>query len=219
MAVQISDIRSLLIQSFKEPRAAARRVIDLHASSTAAWQMLLLVVIVTVLIGQAIGYLAAAGRTDGSSTAPVEPLPADLQAIDAIIGSLFSSPFTIGFFFGCFLVVLVFCVHWIGRVFGGKGEFEDALSLVAWHQFVMLCLQLAGFVVVMIVPSAVGLYMTLVFGANLWLLTMFVSELHGFRSPVLVLLMIIISFFAVIVGLSIILSIILVLAGVEVPNA
>jgi hypothetical protein len=112
------------------------------------------------------------------------------------------------------LVVMVFAIFWIGRAMGGTGSFEEAILLVAWLQFIMVCLQVIQAVALMFFPGVVvaliGMAGVALF---LWLLTNFVAVLHGFSSLFQVFIMILVSAFAIAFGLSIILTLI----GVTVP--
>jgi hypothetical protein len=63
-------------------------------------------------------------------------------------------PAATGFIQLLLLVVMVFAIFWIGRAMGGSGSFEEAILLVAWLQFIMVCLQVVqAFALVFLPPS------------------------------------------------------------------
>jgi len=100
----------------------------------------------------------------------------------------------------------VFGIYWIGRAMGGKGGFSDTILLVAWMQFVVVCLQIVQLGVFLLAKPLAGLVDIAASVVSLWILTNFVAELHGFRSIGKVLLMIIISLFGVAFAVSIIVT-------------
>ena len=96
---------------------------------------------------------------------------------------------------------------------GGTGSFEETILIVAWLQFVMICLQVVQTGVLLLstpVAEIFGLLGILLF---LWLLTNFVAVLHGFSSLFQVFVMILVSAFGIAFGLSMILTLI----GVTMP--
>jgi hypothetical protein len=64
-------------------------------------------------------------------------------------------PAATGFIQLLLLVVMVFAIFWIGRSMGGSGSFEETILLVAWLQFIMVCLQVVQAVALVLV-AAVG---------------------------------------------------------------
>lgn len=117
------------------------------------------------------------------------------------------------------LVILVFCVHYIGQMFGGKGAFNQSITLVIWLQVLLMVSQVAQLVVAIVsveLAAFLGLGFMLYW---IWIFACFVTVLHGFENRALVLGGIALSFMGVLFGLSFIISIIALLFGVELPNA
>jgi hypothetical protein len=69
---------------------------------------------------------------------------------------------------------------------GGTGTFPDALILMVWLQFILLCVQLVQVLAGVMLPVLADLIGLAGLGLLLWLLTNFVAELHGFRSLIAV---------------------------------
>ena len=101
----------------------ARRVMALPLPRAARWQALALVIVLSMLFGQ-VAVLLMAG-----------------QGPDALM---------VGMIQGAVLLMLVYGVHMVGRVLGGRGAFEDALILIAWLQGVMVAVQVAQIVALLI---------------------------------------------------------------------
>ena len=86
--------------------------------------------------------------------------------------------------------------------------------LIAWLQFIMVCIQVVQTALMLIVPpfaSLLGIAGLVLF---MWLLTNFIAVIHGFRSLGQVFVMILVSLFV----LAFVLSILLSIAGVTVPG-
>ena len=188
-------ISDLIRQTFADPRGAAQRIIGMELPIATLWQALALVIVLSVIAAQVTAMLLA----------PAGMAP-DMGA-EAMGPGFGISPLTLGLLQGAILILMVFCVHWIGRALGGTGRLEDAVALVAWLQFLLVCLQVVQAFLGLAIPglsALVGLAGLVVF---FWLLTQFVMVLHGFGSAGMVFVMIVVSLLAVTFALSILLSI------------
>jgi hypothetical protein len=101
---------------------------------------------------------------------------------DAAMQGLFNRPFILALSqFG--LMILGAALMWrVGQMFGGKGNFAQSLSLVAWLEVVLILLQLAQVVVLLALPVLslpIGLVSVFAF---FYLLTHFTAALNGFTS-------------------------------------
>lgn len=116
------------------------------------------------------------------------------------------SPVMLGLVQAAFLFVMAHAVTRIGQWFGGTGQFDAALALIIWLQFIFLCLQVIQLVALVIVPPIAGLITVLALGLFFWLLVNFIATLHGFTSLGMIFVMTILSIFGIIFGLSLILT-------------
>lgn len=182
--------------SVRDPRRAARWVMSFDLPRTARWQALLLVVILSAIFAQLAVTLF-------------------LRAEAVVFGGLLLNPWTTSIIQMTILVIAVFAIYWIGHAVGGTGRFGDAILLVAWLQFCMICLQLAQTAAMLILPPLASMIGIAGFVLFFWLLTHFVAELHGFTSLGQVFVMIVVSLLALVFGLSLILTLI----GITVPGA
>ncbi|MFC7703535.1 Yip1 family protein [Plastorhodobacter daqingensis] len=189
MELSFSALGALLRETLRDPQAAARRVMAVDLPDGARWQALALVVVLSVLLVQVAMMLTAGPE---------------------VMGGVWRS----ALLQGGVLVVTVLAVHHIGRGFGGTGTLRDAVILVAWLQFVTLCFQVAQIFVLLIAPPLASLVAIASIAVFLWLLVSFVQALHGFRSRGLVLLGLVVSFFALAFALSLVLAVL----GFEVPG-
>jgi hypothetical protein len=112
------------------------------------------------------------------------------------------------------LTIAIFLIHWVGQAAGGQGSFEAAILAVAWIELLMSALRIAQAVIWLASPGLAALVGVLMMVAFLWLLTQFVTELHGFASPLWVLLGILGVALGVLFGLSMILGLLGLSAGV-----
>ncbi|EEW26366.1 YIP1 family protein [Rhodobacter ferrooxidans] len=187
MDASIELLRDLVVQSFRAPRQAAARIIALNLPMAARWVGLGLMAVVSALLVHLSFSIQPAEVKDFFVEAMASPLrTAWMQAV--------------------FMLVAVALIHRIGAWRGGHGSFADALVLVAWLQFLLLLLQglqLLAFAVLPLLADLVGLA---TLGLFFWLLSNFVAELHGFRSPLVVFVGILLSVFAAVLVLTLLLT-------------
>ncbi|MDJ0828173.1 MAG: Yip1 family protein [Rhodobacter sp.] len=196
MTLDFNSLLRLAWDSVRTPRDAARLVMQVGLPRGARWEALLLVVLVSVILGQITTYVM-------------------LGQPGVIFGPFLANPVLAGVVQMSLMVIMVFAVFWIGRAMGGIGAFEDAILLIAWMQFVMICVQVVQFAALMVLPAMASLVGLAGFALFFWLLTNFIAELHGFSSLGKVFVMILVSMMGVAFGLSILLSIV----GVTIPGA
>lgn len=191
MTLTLNGLIAMAWRTVRNAREGATEVLSLGVPREALWPALALVVTLSILLAQ-IASLLTTGNP--GAMMPVGPI-------------------AMGFVQLLLLVVMVFAIYWIGRSMGGTGSFEETILLVAWLQFIMVCLQVVQTVALLLLPFVAGIIGLLALGLFLWLLTNFVAVLHGFASFLQVFVMILVSAFGIAFGLSIILTII----GVTVP--
>lgn len=196
MTLDLTSLLRLAWDSVRTPRDGAQVVMAVQMPRAARWEALLLVVVVSVILGQISIYLLP------GPTGPV-------------FGPFLANPVMAGIVQMSLTVIMVFAVYWIGAAMGGRGDFGDAILLIAWMQFIMICLQFVQFAAMILLPPLASLIGVVGFVLFFWLLTNFVAELHGFASLGKVFLMVIVSMLGVAFGLSVLLSII----GITIPGA
>lgn len=111
-------------------------------------------------------------------------------------------------------VLMVFCIYWGGRMFGGTGRFTDVIVLVAWLQFVLLCMQVLQVLMIFLLPILATYVSIIAIGLFFWLITNFVAVIHGFERLGRVFAGILGGMFAI----GFVLTLILAIIGFQVPE-
>lgn len=163
MDLSLVGLLTMVRDTLADPRAAARRIMALDLSLQERWLALLLMAVVLSLLTQF--YLAMA--------------PADTPQY---MLDMMSSPLRVALFQTVWLFSGAVAIHRFGRAWGGTGTLGDAVSLVAWLQFIMIVAQIGTVILELILPPVAPLVELAVIGIYFWLLTHFVAEMHGFRS-------------------------------------
>jgi len=193
--MNLSTLVPMALETVKDPRAVAQRLVALNLGRDVLWQALALVVVLSILLAE-LGALFL-----GNFSAVGQDTP-------------FISPLRMGLIQFSLLVMMVFAIFWVGRAVGGTGRFQDGLVIVVWLQFCMVCLQVIQTVALLVLPAlawVIGVFGLVLF---LWLLTHFVATVHGFVSLPKTFAMIVVSSFGFAFGLSLILALI----GISVPG-
>ncbi|MFT4715461.1 MAG: hypothetical protein ACI861_000578 [Paracoccaceae bacterium] len=159
-----NQIKALLRLTVQDPRAAAAGLlVDEHARANA-----IKLAILVVIFGVFASYINA------------QIAPENFEGLFAT--TLLSNPFLLTIIQFVTLMISVIAIHVIGRMFGGRGGFDQAILISAWLQFFTLMVQIALIPVAIIAPTVAGLLSGLSYVYFVWLMVNFIAELHGFRS-------------------------------------
>ncbi|MBD1205843.1 MAG: Yip1 family protein [Rhodobacteraceae bacterium] len=184
MTLTYANLAALVRLTLTQPRAAAQAVMRVPLPMAGRWSALLLMATLSALLMQVLSLLLPPTLgPDGQELRPVGPL-------------VWAGMVTVG------MMITAGLAHSVGRWRGGKGEFPDAVILVAWLQFLQLLLVAVQIVVMLLLPMlapVIEIGGVLLF---LWLLVNFVAEMHGFRSLGLVFLGVILTFVGAVFALS-----------------
>lgn len=187
MTLGLQDILALAQMTLNNPRQGLRAILTLNPSTGTCWAALGLMAVLSAILAQFSAMLM-----------PVQGNP----VFDLLMGS----PFRTALIQAAGMALTVAMVHVLGRAWGGVGRLDEAILAVAWLQVFLLILQAAQLLTMLVLPplsAMIGVISVAVFP---WLLTMFVTEVHRFKTPFKVFLGILVSAF----GLSIALSVLLV---------
>ncbi len=197
----IGHLLKMVQFSIQSPKEGAQMVLAAKPNREVLWTILVVIVALTVILAQIMTYIV--------------PTPAEAQQLMPFA----SSPVMFALVMWGLLVLMVFCTHYIGQVFGGTGAFDDSLIIVIWLQAILLVVQVAQIVLAVISPFLAAMF-GLAFGLlSVWIFVNFVAVVHGFKNLGMVLVAIILSMIGVVFGLSIIFVFIAILFGVDLPNA
>lgn len=176
MELTFATLLKMARDSILAPRAGAASVMALDLPPKVGWWALMLMAVGSALL----------------THLSIAMMPAETQAY---LGGAMSSPVRTAILQWIVMLLSVQAIHKIGRWRGGKGSLPDAVILVAWLQFILLCVQVVQLVAQVILPpfaEMLGLAGLVLF---FWLLTNFIAELHGFRSLALTFIGVLITLF------------------------
>ena len=197
----IAQLLQMVQFSVQSPKQGAQMVLDAKPAREILWLMLALVVALSVILAQLMTYMV--------------PVPND----NGTLMPFQSSPVMFALIMWGLLVLMVFCTHYIGAMFGGTGEFDDSLTIVIWLQTILLVIQAAQLVIALVSPSISGI-IGLLFGLfSIWIFINFVAVVHAFQSLTYVFIGLILSVFGVVFGLSMLFVFISILFGLDLQNA
>jgi len=179
-------IKDLISQTFNDPRAAARRILDLQLPRN----VVVLIFALTCVVSAIIGYLVSIA-TVGTANQIFSPIGGVVYvAAGVVVSSMLISS--------------------IGRMLGGTGRFYDLFILILWSQIIQI-----GFSVVSIIANIFSQGLSYVvdyasIGFSIWLLVNFTTVVHGFKSRPLVAM----GIFGIVFVLAFVVSIVLTSTGI-----
>ncbi|RUS64980.1 YIP1 family protein [Pseudorhodobacter sp. E13] len=168
---------AMVRDTIRAPRDGAQAIMRIGFSPAIGWMALLLMAVASTLLT----HLSFA------------MMPAEAQDVWA---AAMTSPVRTAIMQWVVLLISVHAIHKVGRWRGGKGSLDQTVLLVAWLQFILLCVQIVQLVVQTLVPPMSDLVGLLGLVLFFWLLTNFVATLHGFQSLALTFVGILITLFA-----------------------
>lgn len=163
----LETLQDLLRLTIANPRAAAARLKALNLPVQTGWTAMLLVSVASAFLGF-IGFMASPAQGDPG------------------VAAMFGSPLRTALIQFTVLALTGVLAYSVGRRFGGTGTLAQALVLVAWVQVPPIALQIVQLVVMALAPGLAPLVGIVGFALYAVLLSLFIAELHGFRSGVVV---------------------------------
>lgn len=182
------DLRALLAQTILAPADAARTILAYNPPRDAGWMALMFASILNTF-----AYFA---------TSAMVTVPEDFLL------PTFASPviyLTLSFSFS---VMVIFGVHWTGQALGGKSHFSALVSMLAWLVCVQSLADFAFLGLLLFVPLLASLFSLAAGLYGLWVFLNFIKVSHEFSTMGKAILTITLTLVALIVGLSVFLSII-----------
>lgn len=176
------ELVTLMRASVRKPAESVPAILSLGIPHEARWLGLAAVVVLSGLASAIMLLVYGAPPADASDTAWV---------------TMTGSPIRMAVTQGIGILFVAGAVTHIGRIFGGKGQFIDALLLVVWVETVLLVIQYAQLAlwlfVFPILPASISLFLSMMTGllsmvVLFWMLVGIIKGLHGFTSTPAVLL-------------------------------
>lgn len=157
------NLGDLMVLTLREPALALRALRGLALPMSARWMALVLAVALSTLLASLSLMLF-----------PIEG--------DSPISRLLSQPVVLAAVQFAAMLVSALMMAQVGRLFGGRGDFADALLIVAWVELLLVGLQAVQVVVMLLLPSMALMLSMLAFGLFLYLAVTMTKALHGFTS-------------------------------------
>lgn len=167
MAFGLNDFVQLAVESARAPARAVPRVLALAPPMQARWMAAAAVVSLSAILA----YLA-------SLLFPLD--------IETPWSPLTRAPLTMAGVQLAVMVGVAGLIARVGQMFGGQGNFADALWLMIWIDVIMLAIQVVQVLLMVIFPLTAEILGLAAIGLFFWLIIAFTKELHGFRSAAMV---------------------------------
>lgn len=169
--MNFKDLTDLAVLSVRDPATAVRALQSLNLPMSLRWTILAISVLLSTL-------LAGLARA-------MFPIPPELENG---LTRILAQPFQLVGIQFVTITLSAALMAGVGRSFGGKGDFADALLLVGWMQIMLVVLQAAQLVLLGIMPFFSSLLSLATVGLFLYFIIQFAKALHGFQSTFLVIL-------------------------------
>ncbi len=172
-------LASLLQRTFRDPQGAARDLIAAGYPSEARWTAALLVSVLEVIgLNVALWFVPEGEPSVFSALAdPWLGLPVQFFSLVLLAGLMVAA----------------------GRFQGGGGQFQDALVLITWIEFIMVLSQAAQIVAMLVLPPLALLVSIASLFLFVWLITHFTAALHRLTALGRVLMALMGGFVAIVV--------------------
>ena len=177
----------LAITSVKDPGQAARTLMAMGFEAGALWTALVLVAVANTFL-----FTLSNVILPGPS-----PLPEFL-----------SHPWVYFAIVAGGLALTALSIFGTGRLMGGKGSLGDILVLIVWMQFLRVLVQAVALVLMLFLPQLSGLLVLAVALIGVYMLVHFVKEAHRFDTTGRAAFVLVASFLAIVVGLSVLLTLV-----------
>lgn len=153
--------KQLFLDTIYQPQVAARSLLDLRLSANEVWEALALasalnalMFFITITLFPPVGGFAI----------------------------MIGSPIVMALVLFVVMTVGAASLFFTGRLLAGAAQFTDILVMVTWLQFMRLAVQVAGFVLMILLPGLAGMAMFLAGLYGMWILLNFLNVAQGFAS-------------------------------------
>lgn len=161
----------LILQTLRDPDAVLRQLQTRLPSMGERWMLLALASILSAILAHLALYV----------------LPA-VPGQEGMLMALSRAPLTLSMVQFAAAALGAVLLSGVGRMFGGRGRFPDALLAVGWAEIVMFVLQGGQLALTAILPPLGALAGLAVLGLGIYLIVAMTMAVHGFRNAFLVVL-------------------------------
>ncbi|WP_210529762.1 YIP1 family protein [Rubellimicrobium arenae] len=188
MASSDTNLLVLIRDSLAAPGEVASRLLSLRPGLAAVVQAAALVSILDALL---------LGALTGGAF--VIPLPD---------GDVILDPFTHAALLGASLLISAVALFVGGRVLGGRGQFEQALLVVAWLELLAIVIQVAQLLFSILLPPVAPILALAGLFLLIWCVVQFTRVLHGFGGFGRTILALLLGAIVVGIALTILMSVV-----------
>jgi hypothetical protein len=147
----------LALLSLSHPKVVMKQVLEANIDRKTLYLLTFLLIVLDRISGLILSFLINHGATAAASG------PMLLLQLAAILGG------TVMVYHG-------------GRMFGGKGSFDDCFKMVLWLNFVFFVLQFAVSAASLVAPEMVGAVILVIGVLSFVQMTAYVMVVHGFEK-------------------------------------
>ncbi len=192
--MQPSDLTQFALETLRDPRGSAAKLIALDVPMPTLWAALALAAVLNAML---------VGLNMVLFPTAVFPLP-----------PIFMNPFVYALAMAAGSALSIFVLFWVGERMGGEGQLQDVAVVLIWLQYLRLAAQVVLLVLTILMPVLAILATLAITLFSLWLVLCFLDVAHRFNSMGKSALVLVFSFMGVIFGLSMLLM----LLGVSTPE-
>lgn len=156
-------LKLLVRDTIKDPHGSARYLLSITPSVPQAFELAVLVAALNVILTSILSIFY--------------PVPED-----AFLAGFSQNPIFFAIIQLMLMMISTILVFLVGRMFGGKGDFAEALFLLAWVQVITFIIQLAALPIALVLPGLSVLLNLGIFIYFIYLTIVFIAEIHGFQS-------------------------------------
>ncbi|MDX5403405.1 MAG: YIP1 family protein [Rhodobacterales bacterium] len=191
--MKLNDLPGLAIETLRDPRGTAARLIALDLDLPTIWTALALGAVLNAMIF--------------SVNIMLFPTTFPMQG-------LFSNPILYAVAMAGGMVIAMHLRTWVGGMMGGQGRLADVTVVLVWLQYLRVAAQALLLLMTILVPALALMAMMVVAFYSIWLMLTFLDVAHRFESLGKAALLLVFTVVGIIMGLSFLIALI----GVPVPE-
>lgn len=185
--MKLNDLPSLAMDTLRDPRGMAARLIAMDLGLPTIWTALALGAVLNALIFSVNIMLFP-------TTFPVP--------------GLFSNPILYAVAMAGGMVISLHLLTWVGGMMGGQGKLADVAVVLVWLQYLRLAAQAVLLLLTILMPALALMATLVVVFYSLWLLLNFLDVAHRFESLGKSALVLVFTVVGIIIGLSFLIALI-----------
>ena len=179
--MKLNDLPGLAIETLRDPRGTAARLIALDLDLPTIWTALALGAVLNAMIF--------------SVNIMLFPTTFPMQG-------LFSNPILYAVAMAGGMVISMHLQNWVGVMMGGQVSMADLTVVLVWLQYLRVAAQALLLLMTILVPALALMAMMVVAFYSIWLMLTFLDVAHRFESLGKAALLLVFTVVGIIMGLS-----------------